>query len=89
VKYHATDVFWESFYDLPASQKASVRRAWLIFKNDPFDPRLRTHKIHGLSATYRRTIYAVVIEGDLRVLFYIDGDKVVTLDVGTHDLYRA
>jgi hypothetical protein len=47
-----------------------------------------THKIHRLSAHYRKTIYSVVIEGNLRVLFYIEGDIVKTLVIGTHDSYR-
>ena len=57
MKYRATEAFWESFYDLSPEQKESVRRAWQIFKADPFDPRLRAHKIHRLSAFYKRTIY--------------------------------
>jgi hypothetical protein len=32
--------------------------AWKIFKKDPFDARLGTHKIHRLSAHYGRTIYS-------------------------------
>ena len=88
MKYRATEQFWESFYDLPPDQKASVREAWEIFKTDPFDPRLRSHKIHRLSALYKRTIYAAVIEADLRVLFYLEGETVWTVDVGTHDVYR-
>jgi hypothetical protein len=50
---------------------------------------LRTHKIHRLSAHYGRTIYAVDIEGDLRAVFYIEGNCVVTVDIGTHDLYKG
>src|SRR6266568_2660107 len=73
-----TERFWESFYDLTASQKESTRRAWRSFKRNPFDPRLRAHKIHRLSARYGRTICAVDIEGDLRVVFYIEGNLVVT-----------
>ena len=88
MKYRATEAFWESFYDLSPEQKESVRRAWQIFKADPFDPRLRAHKIHRLSAFYKRTIYAAEIEADLRALFFIEGDTVWTVDVGTHDLYR-
>jgi hypothetical protein len=30
----------------------------------------------------------VVIESDLRALFYLDGDIVWTVDIGTHDIYR-
>ena len=88
MKYRATEQFWESFYDLPPTQKTSVRVAWEIFKTDPFDPRLRSHKIHRLCALYKQTIYAAVIEADLRVLFYLDGDTVWSVDVGTHDVYR-
>jgi mRNA-degrading endonuclease YafQ of YafQ-DinJ toxin-antitoxin module len=87
--YKPTPRFWKSFYALPASQKQSTRRAWAIFKQNPFDPRLRTHKIHRLSAEYGQTIYAVEIEGDLRVVFYIEGDIVVTVDIGSHDVYRG
>ena len=87
-RYQATEAFWASFYRLADTQKESTRRAWQIFKLDPFDPRLRTHKIRRLSAHYGRTIYAVVIEADLRVVFYLDGDRVVTVDIGTHDVYK-
>lgn len=86
--YRATERFWTSFYRLSSEQKESVRNVWKIFKEDPFHPRLRTHKIQRLSAHYGRTIYAVEIEGDLRSLFYLDGDTVVSLLVGNHDIYR-
>ena len=70
-------------------QKESARKAWNVFKEDPFDPRLRTHKIQHLSAQYGRTIYAVEIEGDLRSTFSLDGETVVSLIVGTHDIYKG
>lgn len=88
-RFKPTKRFWESFYDLTSSQKDSTRRAWKIFKQNPFDRRLRTHKIHRLSAGYGQTIYAVDIEGDLRAVFYIEGNLVVTVDIGTHDIYKG
>ncbi len=88
-RFKPTERFWESFYDLTASQKESTRRAWRIFKRNPFDPRLRAHKIHRLSARYGRTIYAVDIERDLRVVFYVEGNLVVTVDIGTHAIYES
>ena len=63
--------------------------AWKIFQENPFDPRLRTHKIHKLSALCGRTIYAVDIEGDLRAVFFIKDDCIVTVDIGTHDIYKG
>jgi hypothetical protein len=40
------------------------------------------------SAHYGRTIYAVEIEPDLRSVFYIEGDLVITVDIGTQDVYK-
>jgi hypothetical protein len=88
-RFKPTQRFWESFYALSASQKESTRRAWKIFQENPFDPRLRPHKIHKLSARFNRTIYAAEIEADLRAVFYVEGDVVVTVDIGSHDLYRG
>ena len=88
-RYRAVERFWTSFYRLNPAQKESTRQAWEIFKKDPFDPRLRTHKIQRLSAEYGRTIYAAEIEGDLRVTFYLDGETVVALIIGTHDIYKG
>ena len=88
-RFKPTQRFWESFYDLTPGQKDATRRAWKIFKQNPFDPRLRSHKIHRLSANYGRTIYAVDIERDLRAAFYVEGDLVVTVDIGTHGIYKA
>lgn len=88
-RFKPTQRFWESFYALPSEQKESTRRAWKIFQENPFDPRLRPHKIHRLSARFNRTIYAADIEGDLRAVFYVEGDAVVTVDIGSHDIYRG
>ena len=87
--FKPTQRFWESFYALTSRQKDSTRRAWQIFKENPFDPRLRPHKIHKLSAHFGRTIYAVEIEGDLRAVFYVESSTVVTVDIGSHDVYRG
>ena len=57
MSYHfkASETFWRNFYALPDRQKAAVRRAWKIFKANPFDQRLGVHKIHALSAKSGKT----------------------------------
>jgi hypothetical protein len=70
-KYRAVEKFWRNFYKLRPEQKESVRRAWQLFKRDPFDPSLGPHEIHELSAKAKHTTYAAVIEADLRVIFRI------------------
>ena len=88
-RFAATEAFWKAFYALPSSQKESTREAWSFFRENPFHPRLRTHKIHRLSAIMGKTVHAVVIEGDLRAVFYVDGGTVITFNIGSHAVYRA
>lgn len=88
-QFRAVEKFWKNFHRLSASRKESVRRAWGIFKTDPFHSALGTHEIHALSARAKHTIYSVVIEAGLRVLFRMDGVWVTTPDVGTHKIYRG
>ena len=87
-RFRATGAFWRSFRKVSPQQQRHARQAFVIFKQNPFDPRLRSHKIQKLSARYARAIYAAEIEADLRVVFYIEGDVVTTVDIGSHDLYR-
>jgi hypothetical protein len=49
-RFKPTQQFWESFSALSSDQKDSTRRAWEIFKENPFDPRLRVHKIQAFRA---------------------------------------
>ena len=87
-RFKATPAFRKALSHLSPSQKQSAKKAFALFKADPFDPRLRTHKIHHLSSTLKRTIYAVRVEGDLRSIFYLNGADVVSVDIGTHAIYQ-
>ena len=86
--FKTTPAFRKALGKLTPRQKVSARNAFRIFKDNPFDARLRTHKIHGLSAKLGRTIYSVHVESDLRTIFYVEGDLVVSLDIGDHAIYR-
>ena len=88
-RYRATAQFWKNFHALTAAQKDLTREKFRIFRENPFDPRLRPHKIQSLSSLFKRTVHAVTIEGDLRVVFYLEGDLVVTFNIGTHDVYKT
>ena len=87
-RFRATRAFWRSFTKLPAQQQHHAREAFVVFKQNPFDLRLGAHKIQKLSSRYGRVIYAAEIEANLRVVFYIEKNTVVTVDIGSHDLYR-
>ena len=87
-RYIAQPKFWKNYRKLPPSQQESTKKAWHVFKKDPFDAKLRAHRIHSLSAIFKRTVHAAVIEGDLRVVFFLEGNTVVTVDIGSHDIYK-
>jgi len=88
-QFKASRRFWKSLSSLPERQRASAKAAFKIFKANPFDPRLRAHRINSLSAYYGRTIYAAEIEGELRAAFYVEGNVVFTVDIGSHAIYRV
>jgi hypothetical protein len=41
-RFRATRAFWRSFEKLPAQQQSRARKTFAIFKQNPFDPRVRT-----------------------------------------------
>ena len=52
-----------------------------VFKSDPFDPQLRTHKLSGKL----KDLWSFSVEYDLRVIFYfVDSNRAVFVDIGTH-----
>jgi len=55
-----------------------------MFRNNPFDTRLKTHKLHGKL----KDLWSFSIDERYRVLFEFDGDDVIFLDVGDHDMYK-
>jgi len=55
-----------------------------LFVDDPFDARLKTHKLSGKL----KNLWSFSIEYDLRVVFYFTKDKpkkAIFVDIGTHD----
>jgi hypothetical protein len=52
-------------------------------------PAARVHKIHTLSVKSGKTIHALTIQADLRAVFFVEGDTILTVDIGTHAIYRT
>ncbi len=83
-----TPAFRKSLSKLSPPQKEAAQRTFVLFKDDPFDAQLRTHKIHALSARFGRTIYSARVDDNLRAIFFLDGDIAISVDIGSHDIYR-
>ena len=82
---YPTTHFIRSYKTLPRPIQAKAKQKEQIFKADPFDPRLKTHKLRGkLEGLWS---YSVTFE--YRILFrFIDQQTVLYHDIGTHDVYR-
>jgi len=53
-----------------------------IFKENPFDTRLKTHKL----TCKLKDLYSFSIAHDLRIIFcFFGNNRVIFIDVGTHD----
>ena len=56
-----------------------------IFKRDPYNSRLKTHKLHGKD----REAWAFSVTDQYRIKFtFQSGDQVLFLEIGTHDIYK-
>jgi len=56
-----------------------------IFKDNPFDTRLDTHKLHGKYKEY----WAFTVVGQYRIMFLFVGGKFVDfINIGPHDIYK-
>jgi len=76
--------FKRAFKKKVAGSPVVAERFWEklnVFKNDPFDPTLRTHKLSG----ELKHLWSFSIEYDLRVLFhFVDDHRALLIDIGTH-----
>jgi mRNA-degrading endonuclease YafQ of YafQ-DinJ toxin-antitoxin module len=55
-----------------------------IFRENPFDSRLKTHKLHGKD----RDCWAFWIDYKFRIKFiFLSDNEVLFLDIGPHNIY--
>lgn len=65
-------------------QERAFRISLELFISDPFDSRIKTHKLSGRLSK----LWSFSVRYDLRVVFYFTEDqptKAVFIDIGTHD----
>lgn len=84
-RIHFTPRFFKSFEKLPGSIQKMAGRKDRLFRENSFDPQLRTHKLKGELAG----AWSYYVNYRYRVLFrFIKADEVIYYDIGTHNIYR-
>ncbi len=86
-EFKKTPTFRKSFSRLSRRDRRAALKKFQIFKNDPWDRSLNTHKINRLSAIAKTAVWSVAIRADLRALFVKDGNVITSIDIGTHEVY--
>lgn len=80
-----TSKFRKSYKKLPKFVKEKAGEKERIFRDNPFDTRLDTHKLHGVYKEY----WAFTVIGQYRIMFaFLKSDIVDFINVGTHDIYK-
>ena len=72
--------FLKNYKKLNSSDKKRFQERRNLFLNDPFDPILNNHKLHGKHKSYR----SINITSDLRVLYEQYGDDIIFITIDTH-----
>jgi addiction module RelE/StbE family toxin len=77
--------FARQFKKLSKEEKESALKAEKLFRKNPFDSKLKTHKLHGTMRDY----WAFSISYNYRIGFtFVDGNMVRFHAVGSHDIYK-
>ena len=77
--------FRKVFKKLPKYVRDKAKEKEIIFRNNPFDIRLNTHKLHGKYQDY----WAFTVVKQYRIMFVFAGSNVIDfVDIGTHKIYK-
>ncbi len=83
IKYSST--FFKTLRKFPKSQLKFLARKEKIFIENPFDPRLKTHKLKGELVDF----YSFSISYHYRIVFHFEDENTIVLDmIGTHEVYK-
>ena len=84
MKIYYTLAYEKQYQTLPHRIKRKAEDREKLFRQNPFTPTLRTHKLKGRLDGY----WAYSITYKYRVIFrFADDDIVYFVDTGTHDIY--
>lgn len=85
MKIYYSRKFAKLYKKLPKDIKIATEKKEEIFRRNPFDPQLKTHKLKGELIKY----YSFSVSYHYRIVFHFEDDETIILDsVGTHAVYK-
>lgn len=85
LEIRTSKVFEKQYKKLSVPVKELAKQKEFVFRANPFDPRLETHKLHGKE----KELWAFWINRSYRIKFaFLEKGSVLFLEIGTHDIYK-
>lgn len=82
---HVSRQFEKQYRRLPENIRQQAQAKEALFRTDPFQPLLRTHKLKGKE----KEIWAFWINYSYRITFlFLAENEVLFFEIGTHEIYR-
>lgn len=76
--------FKRKYKRLPVEIHRKAEEKEIIFRKDPSDPRLKTHKLHGRLSDF----WAFSVDERYRIVFiFLENNKVKFYAIGEHEIY--
>lgn len=82
IYYHPR--FKISYRKLPHEIQIKAEHRERMFRKNPFNALLKTHKLHGALKTY----WSFSVNSAYRILFQFHDSDIIFLDIGDHRLYK-
>jgi addiction module RelE/StbE family toxin len=77
--------FARQYKKLPRAIQETAEEKEVLFRDNPFDPRLKTHKLSGALSGF----WSFSITHSYRIIFeFVDEQTVRFYQIGTHDIYE-
>jgi addiction module RelE/StbE family toxin len=84
IRVYYTSDFRKAYKKVPERVQDMVDRKDKLFRKNPFERNLQTHKLHGPL----HGLWSFWITRDYRVLFEFVKEGAIFYDVGTHEIYQ-
>ncbi|MEK7514111.1 MAG: type II toxin-antitoxin system mRNA interferase toxin, RelE/StbE family [Patescibacteria group bacterium] len=85
MKLYYSGKFAKEYKKLPGKIKRQAEKKEKIFRENPFDPRLKTHKLTGKLQEF----WSFSVDYQHRIIFEFKSEKIIWFhSVGTHQIYR-
>lgn len=86
MKVHYTSRFIKDLKKLSKKKQELALKREVYFRKDPFDSKLKTHKLSGALKEY----WAFSLTYSDRVLFgFVKKDEAIFYKIGSHDIYKV